>query len=189
MQLRSNGPQPVSTAAFFRELPRGAAPTASCSATTANALAFLSGNTRYRDQFLLAADPARVLIVAKFAECVGIAALVHSIGRFATRMACSAEAAVKLAGQFLPDIVLLTTELPDLASYRVASTLRWGSGRPVPRLIAMTNDIPAGDRDRALAAGFEQYLTAPVQRAALQSVLQHRYAGRVSPGRGAHKGN
>jgi CheY-like chemotaxis protein len=186
MQLRSNRLQSSGGAvALFRGRALRAAATASFSATTADALAFLSGNTRYRDRYLPSVDPVRVLIVAKFAECAGIAALVHSIGRFATRITCSADAALKVAGEFLPDVVLLTTELPDLASYRVAAALRWGSGHAAPRLIAMTDDILAGDHNRALAAGFEQYLTPPVQRAALESVLRHRRTVRLQLGRGA----
>jgi CheY-like chemotaxis protein len=148
---------------------------------------FMGGKTRYRNPHLssaVSADPVRILIIAKFHECVGIAALVHSIGRFATRMACSAESALKLAGEFLPDVVLLTTDLPDLASYRVAAVLRWQSRHAIPRLIAMTSGIGADDRNRPLADGFEQCLTLPVNRVALESVLRPR-TGRLPPGRGS----
>jgi len=133
-----------------------------------------SGKTRYREPFLnrlTSADPTRILIVAQLPECVALTTLVHSIGRFATRMACSAESALTAAGDFTPEIVLLTTALPDLASYRVAAALRWQSCQPAPRLIAITDDISSNDRGRALAAGFERYLTVPVHRAALESVL------------------
>ena len=164
------------TEAFGRALPVGAGATANSATPASNVLELSSRKTRYRGPSLLSADPVRVLIVAKFADCMRIAALIHSIGRFATRIACSAETALKLGGEFLPDIVLLTTDLPDLASYRVAATLRWGCGRHFPRLIAITNDILAGDRHRAMAAGFEQYLIAPVERTALEIVLQHRRA-------------
>jgi len=163
--------------AFVPVLPVQAAPTASFALTTADVVEFSSGKTRYRGPHVLLASPVRVLIVSQVVECIGVAALIHSIGQFATRMACSAETALKLGRQFLPDIVLLTTDLPDLASYHLAAALRWGSGTPFPRMIAMTNDILPGDRNRALAAGFEQYLIVPVQREALESVLRQRRAG------------
>jgi CheY-like chemotaxis protein len=175
MQLRSNCPRSVRGAeTSVREPPLQAAVTSNLATTAADAVEFSSGKTRYRGPCRVSADPVRVLIVSTLAECIGIAALIHSIGQFSTRMACSGEMALKLGGEFLPDIVLLTTALPDLASYRVAAALRWGSGRPFPRLIAITDDIPPGDRHRALAAGFEQYLIVPVQRAALECVLRHR---------------
>ena len=142
-----------------------------------------SDKTRYRNPLLdglICAAPTRVLIVSKFPECVAIMTLVHSIGRFDTRMACSAESALSVAGDFKPDIVLLTTALPDMASYRVAGALRWRSRQPAPRLIAITEDISTNDRRRALAAGFERYLTAPVHRVALEGVLLGR-ADRLPP--------
>ena len=166
----------------------GAGTSASFS-VTAQALDFISGGTRHHDPLpdkWVSAEPVRVLIVSTFHECVKIAALVHSIGRFSTRMACSARAALTLAADFVPDIVLLTTTLPDLASYDVAAALRWRSDQPAPRLIALTDDIASSDRNSALAAGFEQYLSAPVQRAALEGVLLHRAGRRAWPRRRSH---
>lgn len=123
-------------------------------------------------------DPVRILIVADLAASMQIAMLVHSIGRFHTRIACSAEPALNIACDFLPGIVLMSTDLPDLASYRLASTLRWQSSLRSLRLIALTDDIPGNDRRRALTAGFEQYLTLPVQQTALESVVLVPHFGR-----------
>ena len=119
----------------------------------------------------LSVDPIRILVVAELGTSIQIAALVHSIGQFETRIACSPDPALSIARQFLPNIVLMSTDLPDLASYHLASALRWRCRLPSPRLIALTDDIPGADRRRALAAGFEQYLTLPVQQAALESAL------------------
>jgi CheY-like chemotaxis protein len=146
-------------------------------AETANWIENPSEHARYRDPRFceaLAVDPIRILIVADFGPSIQIAALVHAIGRFETRIACSADAALKIARYFLPNIVLMSTDLPDLASYPLASALRWHSRLPSPRLIALTDDIPGTDRRRALEVGFEQYLTLPVQQAALESVLVPR---------------
>jgi CheY-like chemotaxis protein len=122
----------------------------------------------------LSVDPIRILIVADLGTSIQIAALVHSIGRFETRIACSPDTALSIARHFSPNIVLMSTDLPDLASYHLASALRWRYRVPSPRLIALTDDIPGTDRGRALAAGFEQYLTLPVQQAALESALVPR---------------
>src|SRR5690349_16424230 len=110
---------------------RGCVPEVAAAASLAIAAGdrnLLADKTRYRNPFLtglICADPTRVLIVSTFPECVAIMALVHAIGRFESRMACSAEAALSVAGDFRPDVVLLTTALPDMASYRVAGALRW----------------------------------------------------------------
>lgn len=145
------------------------------SAIAANWTEAAEERENYRDLSLpkaLSVDPIRILIVADFVASVQIVMVVHSIGRFETRIACSADPALDIAREFLPTIVLMSTDLPDLASYRLASALRWHSGLPSSlRLIALTDDIPGTDRRRALAAGFEQYLTLPLQQAALESVL------------------
>jgi CheY-like chemotaxis protein len=182
MQAQSHSLTPLSDdGAFIEQRPLRAIMAATFSAVLVGEAGLLSGETRYRNPFLgrvTSLDPVRVLIVSKLHECVAIAALVHSIGRFSTRMACSAASALTRAADFAPDIVLLTTDLPDLASYQVAAALRWRTGRSAPRLVAMTDDITASDRSRALASGFEQYLTVPVRRTALESVLLRR-VGRV----------
>jgi CheY-like chemotaxis protein len=134
-------------------------------------------HTRYRDPQFCAAlslEPIRILIVADLGASIQIATLVHSIGRFETRIACSADTALNTTHYFLPNIVLMSTSLPDRASYPLASALRWDSRLPSLRLIALTDDIPGTDRGQALEAGFEQYLILPVQQAALESALAPR---------------
>jgi CheY-like chemotaxis protein len=130
----------------------------------------------------LSVGPLRILIAADFGTSVQIAAQVHSIGQFDTRIACSADVALGIAGHFFPNIALISMNLPDLASYRLASTLRWHARLPSLRLIALTDDIPNTDRRRALAAGFEQYITLPVEKAALEGVLARR-VGPSAPAR------
>lgn len=133
--------------------------------------------TRYRTPWFrreLSVGPIRVLIVAEFGASIKIATQVHSIGEFETRIACSADAALDIAGHFFPNIALISMDLPELAGYRLAATLRWHARLRSLRLIALTDDIPNTDRGRALAAGFEQYITLPVQNAALEGVLARR---------------
>lgn len=138
-------------------------------------------------------DPARVLIVdADFSRCAGIAVCVHIAGRFETRLAYSSGIALAIATDFLPGIILINTDLPNLAGYSLASALHRRSGLSEARLIALTIEIAARDRSQALAVGFEQYLTLPLQQPALERVLLpgslsggvHRFRRRS--GRGRH---
>ena len=117
-------------------------------------------------------DPARVLIVdADFFRCDSIAVRVHIAGRFETRLAYSSGIALTIATDFLPGIVLINTDLPDLAGYSLASALHRRSVLSEARMIALTTEIGAADRSQALAAGFERYLTLPLQQPALERVL------------------
>src|SRR5579871_3807668 len=84
-------------------------------------------------------DPTRVLIVdADCAQCANTGLLVHIIGRFETRLAYSPAAALAMAGDFLPGIVLISTDLPELTGYALAAALRQRLGAHPARLIALT---------------------------------------------------
>jgi len=120
-----------------------------------------------------AVDPLRILVIdADVGRSNRIIAQVRTIGAFETRAASVIESALQLACDFLPNIVLLNTDLPHLAGYQLATALRWRAGLAGMRLIALTSDLPAVDRRRALEAGFEQCLTIPLQHATLETVLR-----------------
>ena len=62
----------------------------------------------------------------------------------------------------LPDLVLLDISLPGMDGLEVLSELRRdGRMRHLP-VIALTAHAMAGDRERYLAAGFNDYVTKPI---------------------------
>ncbi len=79
----------------------------------------------------------------------------------------SAEAAVSEAGA---DVVLSDIGMPDRDGYQLLRSLRAGGydERRLPA-IALTAFTQRGDRDRAFAAGFQDYLTKPVEGQVLVS--------------------
>src|SRR5690606_39693475 len=73
------------------------------------------------------------------------------------------------------DIVLMDCEMPVMNGY--TATRRWreveaaaGDGRHVP-IIAMTANAMAGDRQKCLDAGMDDYLAKPVTRSELERTL------------------
>lgn len=61
-----------------------------------------------------------------------------------------------------PDGVLLDIQLPGEDGYQLLARLR-AAGGPLPPVIALTAHAMTGDRERALAAGFDAYLTKPIE--------------------------
>lgn len=61
-----------------------------------------------------------------------------------------------------PDAILLDIQLPGEDGFQLLTKLR-ASGEPLPPVVALTAHAMAGDRERALAAGFDGYLTKPIE--------------------------
>ena len=75
------------------------------------------------------------------------------------------------------DLILMDISMPELdgvgATERIRAWEREQTGVPVP-IVALTAHAMAGDRERFLAQGFDDYLTKPLEREALETtVLRH----------------
>ncbi len=88
--------------------------------------------------------------------------------------ACNGLECVTLLGQSLYDVVLMDCQMPELDGYEATQQIRAGAaGEPHRgiRIIALTAHAMAGDREKCLAAGMDDYITKPIQLAQLIAVL------------------
>jgi CheY-like chemotaxis protein len=83
-------------------------------------------------------------------------------GRYALAEFASGPAA--LAGLLAepPDLVLLDISLPEMDGTEVLRRIRLDSRLQRLPVIALTAHAMAGDRERYLAAGFDDYVTKPI---------------------------
>ena len=83
------------------------------------------------------------------------------------------------------DVILMDCQMPEMDGYKVTEMIRQSERisaihfKSSPYIIALTAHALAGDRDRCLAAGMNDYLSKPVQFADLESVL-HRALLRIN---------
>jgi CheY-like chemotaxis protein len=78
------------------------------------------------------------------------------------RTAHDGRAAIQVALEFLPDVVLLDIGLPELNGFEVAERLRQEPTLAHVVLVAMTGYGKDSDRHRAMQAGFDHHMVKPV---------------------------
>ena len=71
-------------------------------------------------------------------------------------------AALPLAHETRPDIILLDIQLPRLSGHDVARLLRGDETLRAVPIIAVTSYAMPGDRDKAFAAGCDGYIEKPI---------------------------
>lgn len=85
-----------------------------------------------------------------------------------------------LAGA-LPDLVLMDIQLPGKDGFALLSEVRAGPHAGL-RVVALTAHAMSGDRERALEAGFDGYITKPIDiRQFPQLVARALNGERVTP--------
>ncbi len=87
------------------------------------------------------------------------------------RVAPDGFAALMLAQQKLPDVMLLDIGMPGLNGYEVATRLRKIEGAEDVMLVALTGWGQPADRARASDAGFDHHLTKPIDYEELEALL------------------
>jgi CheY-like chemotaxis protein len=91
-------------------------------------------------------------------------ALVCKLLRAAGHDVLTADTAVTgiaLAQEFRPDLMLLDLGLPDIDGWQALRAIRADRELAELRVVAFTAYAMLGDRERAIAAGFDGYLAKP----------------------------
>lgn len=82
---------------------------------------------------------------------------------YAVKMATDGQQGVDMAQSEKPDIILLDMSLPIIDGWEAARLLKTGPATKAIPLIALTAHAMAADRERALAAGCDDFDTKPVE--------------------------
>ena len=82
--------------------------------------------------------------------------------------------AVELATGHAPDLVLMDIELPDIDGVEALRLLRADQRTVSIPVLALTAQAMHGDRERFLAAGFDGYVSKPVNIVELVDTVRER---------------
>jgi len=114
----------------------------------------------------------RILVVDDNAANRSVArALLESIG-VEIAAACDGAEALSMLKTGAFDAVLMDVHMPVMDGVEAVARIRGGeAGASDLPVIALTADAMAGERERLLAKGFDDYLSKPIQPAALMAAL------------------
>ena len=99
---------------------------------------------------------------------------------YRTLEATTGEQAVELVFEHRPDLVLMDIQLPDIDGVEALGRVRADDGFASVPILALTAQAMEGDRERFLAAGFDGYLSKPVDIAEFVATVK-RYCEESSP--------
>lgn len=87
--------------------------------------------------------------------------------------------AVEISGRESFDLILMEVQLPEMNGFEAALRIRQveqETDRHTP-IVALTAQAMEGNRDRCLAAGMDDYLSKPLNKADLLALIQQITAG------------
>ena len=113
----------------------------------------------------------RVLVVDDSVDIADtLAMFLRELGH-EVRSADAGPAAIEVAREFFPDLVLLDLGLPGMSGYEVAQRLRRQPELSGVRIVAITGYAQESDRRRSREAGFDEHLAKPVAPERLRQLL------------------
>ena len=92
-------------------------------------------------------------------------------------MATDGQQGVEMAASERPDIILLDMSLPVIDGWEAARRIKSAAETQAIPLIALTAHAMAGDKEKALAAGCDDYDTKPVELQRLLGKMQALLGG------------
>ncbi len=124
----------------------------------------------------------RILVVDDNIDAAdSLAVLLQSQGH-AVNIAYDGLAALALAQEYKPEVVILDIGMPRMNGYEVAAALRKSPGVEDAVLIALTGWGTQEDRLRSQHAGFDHHLIKPASPAVLSSLIAGLDAKETAPG-------
>ena len=116
--------------------------------------------------------PLRLLVADDNRDSAATCAALLAASGHQVAVAHTGREAFEMACMLRPDALLLDIGMPELNGYQLAQRIRGTSWGSRATLIAITGWGQEQDRRRALAAGFDQHLTKPIDPNGLDALLQ-----------------
>jgi len=115
---------------------------------------------------------AQILVVEDNEKNMKLFRDVLQAAGFHTLEATTGGEAIELATEHGPDLALMDIQLPDIDGVETLRRLRSDERTASMPVLALTAQAMEGDRERFLAAGFDGYLSKPVDIAEFVAIVR-----------------
>jgi two-component system cell cycle response regulator DivK len=122
---------------------------------------------------------ARVLVVEDNEKNMKLVRDVLTASGYSTLEATTGGRAMELAREHAPNLVLMDIRLPDIDGVEALGRFRADARTASIPVLALTAQAMEGDRERFLAAGFDGYISKPVNILDLLAAVRCHCDGRV----------
>ena len=106
--------------------------------------------------------PMRVVVIDDHHDHAAVLALAFEIMGHHTRVAYDGPSGLSLVLATAPHLVLVDIIIPRIRGWSIARAIRSLPLMRQPRLVAITGHAEVDDRARAMAAGFDEHYTKPI---------------------------
>lgn len=89
----------------------------------------------------------------------------------------SGEGLLEQLASALPELVLMDIQLPGKDGFALLAEIRASEAYTATRVVALTAHAMSGDRERALEAGFDGYITKPIDIRGFPELVDRALAG------------
>ncbi len=129
--------------------------------------------------------PARILVIEDDPNSLELMTYLLTAFGHSAFSATDGEEGLQAVYREVPDLIVCDIQIPKVNGYQVAHRLKADTAfRAIP-LIAATAFAMVGDRDKVMAAGFDGYITKPIEPetfvSQVEAFLPHEQASTPSP--------
>jgi two-component system cell cycle response regulator DivK len=107
----------------------------------------------------------KVVIIDDEPDNIGVVAFIFDFQNVPMRTANGGETGLALLREEKPTFLLLDLQMPKMTGWEVLKLIREDAQLKDLVVIALTAHAMAGDKEKALAAGFDGYITKPISPA------------------------
>lgn len=134
-------------------------------------MATIAGDAEQASPSATAAEGCRIVVADDNVDAARIMAIVLEVAGHRVTTVHDGPSALAAVRAERPQLALIDISLPGMSGLELARALRADPGLAGTRLIAVTGYSRDEDRQRSLAAGFDEHLTKPVGAAALHAAV------------------